>query len=167
LVAPLAGHLHTLLVGIVPNHLLHYVPFAALTDRETYFGQSYPLSTLPSASALPFIQANASITPGTGALVFGDPRTGDPDRRPVIHAATEAEAAAELLDVPHYLGADASEERLWSDVGGAGVVHLAVHGGYSTATPLYSAIRLAPGGRTTGVWGSTRSTAWTSKRLAS
>lgn len=150
LVAPLAGFLRTPLVGIIPHLGLHYVPFAALTDGKTYFGQQHTLFTLPSASALPFIQDNAVTTPGSGALVFGSPETRDPDLRPLVHAAAEAEAVAELLEVPVYIGADASEIRLWSDVGGVGVVHLATHGKYNVFNPLYSAIHLAPGGEHDG-----------------
>ena len=60
LVAPLAAHLQTPQVVIVPHQQLQYVPFAALDDGQTYFGQQHLLSVLPSASALPFIQQNAA-----------------------------------------------------------------------------------------------------------
>ena len=145
LVAPLAQHLHTPFVGLIPHQLLHYVPFAALTDGETYFGQQHILFTLPSASALPFIQANASDTPGTGALVFGNPETEEPGLLPLLRSAAEAQAVAEGLGAAVYTGREASEARLRRQVGGRGVVHLAAHGGYNVVAPLYSAIHLAPG----------------------
>ena len=151
LVAPLCEHLHTQLVCIIPNLQLHYVPFAALTNGETYFGQQHTLFTLPSASVLPFIRDNAADVPGAGALVFGDPATGNPGLRPLVHSAAEAMAVAERLGVPFHIGLEASENRLRSGVGGVGVVHLAAHGSFNVVAPLHSAIHLAPGGGHNGL----------------
>ena len=53
---------------------------------------------------------------------------------------------ASLLDAPVYTDTEASEARLQTSVSGAGVVHLAAHGSFNLDAPLYSAIRLAPGG---------------------
>lgn len=150
LVTPLANHLNTPRIGIIPHQLLHYVPFAALTDGETYFGQRYALFTLPSASSLRFIQANAAKTPGASALVFGNPETGDPNLTPLGYAESEARSVASLLHASVAIGAEASESRLREGATGAGVVHLAAHGGYNTANPLYSTIYLAPSDQASG-----------------
>lgn len=146
LVAPLANDLYTSLVGIIPHQLLHYVPFAALSDGESYFGQEHTLFVLPSASSLGFIQANAANleTATWPAFILGNPTTGDNSYPPLTHASTEAAAVADLLGVPSYTETEAQETRFWSDVRGSGVVHLAAHGSYNVANPLYSAIHLSP-----------------------
>ena len=154
LVAPLTPHLHTSRVGIVPHLLLHYVPFAALSARgDHYFGDDYTLFLLPSASAYRFIQANAEEVQrrkAHGALVLGNPATGDPDLPPLVHAEAEARAVAKLLGVTAHIGPDAQERLLWEQAGAARVVHLAAHGGYNPFNPLYSLIALAPGGKYDG-----------------
>lgn len=153
LVTPLLDRLHTPRVGIIPHQLLHYVPFAALTDGETYFGQRYVLFTLPSASSLRFIQQNATKTPGASAVVFGNPETAEPDLEPLGYAEAEARSVASLLHASAAIGAEASEARLRKAAAGAGVVHLAAHGEYNTFNPLYSTIYLAPSGQETGTDG--------------
>ena len=149
LVAPLAEHLQTPQVVIVPHQQLQHTPFAALSDGQTYFGQQHLLSVIPSASALRFIQQNAAESAAkanTHALVFGNPATGDPGLPSLAHAASEAEAVAALLGTTAVTGTEASETRLRAEAAGSKVLHLAAHGGYNTANPLYSAIYLAPGG---------------------
>ncbi len=152
LVAPLAPHLNTTLVGLIPHQLLHYVPFAALTDGETYFGQQHTLFVLPSASSLGVIQENAAnrTTAVHPAFIVGNPTVEDSRLLPLPHAAAEATAVADLFGVPAYTGANAPEIRFWSDVQGAGIIHLAAHGSYNVANPLYSAIHLSPGAGDTG-----------------
>jgi CHAT domain-containing protein len=152
LVAPLAEHLQTPQVVIVPHQQLQYVPFAALSDGQTYFGQQHLLSMIPSASALPFIQQNATESAAkanTHALVFGNPTTGDPSLLSLVYAATEAKAVASLLDTVAVTDAEASETRLRDEAAGSRVIHLAAHGGYNVANPLYSAVYLAPDGEGT------------------
>jgi CHAT domain-containing protein len=133
LVTPLADHLHTPRVGLIPHQLLHYVPLAALTDGRTYLGEQHTLFTLPSASSLPFIQDNARVATGTEALILGSPEA--PSLPSLIHAAGEAEAIAALLGAPVYLGVKASEARLRTSVEGAAVVHLAAHGSFNAIAP--------------------------------
>jgi CHAT domain-containing protein len=144
LVAPLAEHLNTPLVGIIPHQLLHYVPFAALTDGESYFGQQYTLFTLPSASALRFIKENAGDLQESNQPPFV---VGNPDTNgrlpPLPYAAAEATAVASLLNAPIYTTAEASETQLRDSISGAPVVHLAAHGEYNVFNQYYSAIHLA------------------------
>lgn len=152
LAAPLAEHLQTSHVVIVPHQQLHYVPFAALSDGQSYFGQQHLLSVIPSASALPYIQENAAVSAGTADthdLIFGNPSTDNPALKPLTHAASEAEAIASLLGTVAVTDAEASESRLRDEAAGSRVIHLAAHGGYNVANPLYSAIYLAPGGEGT------------------
>ena len=144
LVAPLKPYLSTPKVGIIPHQALHYVPFAALSDGERYFGEQFILFQLPSASALPFIQAKTGREP-TAPLVLGDPQTDNPDLPRLDHAAQEAEAVAGLFGAGSHVGTEASEGALSAQVGAAGAVHLAAHGSFNPAAPLFSRLWLAPG----------------------
>ena len=146
LVAPLQQHLQTQRVGIIPHQLLHYVPFAALTDGKTYLGQTHTLFFLPSASALRFIQQNVAGLQQASqpTLVFGNPTTGNEAYPSLPHAAIEAHAVGELFDkAAVYTETAASEARLYSGIGGAPVVHLAAHGNYDVSNQYSSAIHLA------------------------
>lgn len=146
LVAPLDDHLLTPQLAIIPHQLLHYVPFAALSDGKTYFGDQHAIFVLPSATSLPFIQANAVKTramKGKEALVFGNPATAE-NLTQLRYAAAEAEAVADFLGVKAYTGAKATEAQLRSSTSEAQVVHLAAHGSYNVGNALYSALYLAP-----------------------
>ena len=143
LVEPLVPYLVTPRVGIIPHQTLHYVPFAALHDGERYFGEQFALFHLPSASALPFIQAKAGRE-ATDPLILGDPETDNPDLPRLDYA--EAEQVAELFGAELLGGTEASEAALRAQVGEAGVVHLAAHGSFNPAAPLFSRLWLAPGG---------------------
>ena len=135
LVAPLEEHLDTPVVGLVPHQSLHYVPFAALTDGETYFGEAHSLFTLPSASVLPLIQENvASVNMANDKmLVFGNPETDSLDALP--DAEAEAEAVAALLETAVYTGSEATESRFWAEAPEARGVPLAAHGFYDEPLP--------------------------------
>ncbi|MGB0385472.1 MAG: CHAT domain-containing protein, partial [Ardenticatenaceae bacterium] len=148
LVEPLAEHLNTPKVGIIPHQLLHYVPFAALTDGESYFGSQKVLFWLPSASALRFVQdkaKEATETDSQGALVFGNPTTNEKGLGSLPGAADEAQKVADLFTTAHYIKGQATETQLRESVAGQKVVHLAAHGVYSSTAPLNNTfIALAP-----------------------
>jgi CHAT domain-containing protein len=131
-------------VGIIPHQVLHYVPFTALTDGETYLGQQHTLFSLPSAGVLRFIQENAANlqAPTQPPFIIGNPETNG--RLPtLLHATNEATSIASLLDASAYTGAEASETQLRDNISGASVVHLAAHGEYNVFNQYYSAIHLA------------------------
>ena len=149
LVAPLEQYLTTPKVGIIPHQALHYVPFAALSDGEQSFGERFALFYLPSAGTLPFIQAKAGRE-RTAPLILGDPETDNADLPRLVHAAQEAALVAELFGAAPLLGAEASEGVVRARAGGAGVLHLAAHGAFNDAAPLFSRLWLAPGGEEDG-----------------
>jgi CHAT domain-containing protein/tetratricopeptide (TPR) repeat protein len=165
LVAPLKDHLPSASLGhlvIVPHNVLHYLPFAALTDGQRYLVDDYTLTYLPSASVLPFIQANASTTLSTGSggeegepLILGNPTTGDFDTTaslaaerdqlgPLPFAEQEAQAIAALYGTTPLIGAAATESVVRGQSGEVGILHLAAHGHYNPVAPLHSLIALAP-----------------------
>lgn len=133
---------------IVPHGVLHYVPFAALHDHASghYLIDDYTITYAPSASALRFLRAKESPVDGV-ALVLGDPATSLPH---LPGAAQEATTVARLLGTMPHLGADAREALLYDLHGKIDVVHLAAHGLYDPASPLFSRIALAAGGNQDG-----------------
>jgi Tfp pilus assembly protein PilF len=50
LIAPLKTYMTTPHLAIVPHSVLHYLPFAALTDGQRYLVDDYTITYLPSAS---------------------------------------------------------------------------------------------------------------------
>ncbi|MFV9506925.1 MAG: CHAT domain-containing protein [Oscillochloridaceae bacterium umkhey_bin13] len=138
--------LNTELVGIIPHQSLHKVPFAALSDGQRYLGSEHTLFFLPSASALPAIQANGGrgTDPAT-ALIFGNPDASAAGLQPLLAAGTEALAVATTLDQVAQTRREASERRFWAEAPQATVLHLAAHGVYDRNNPLATAIYLSPG----------------------
>ena len=149
LIVPLEPYLIKPKVGIVPHQALHYVPFAALSDGEQFLGERFALFYLPSAGTLPFVQEKAGRE-RSAPLILGDPETGNADLPRLEHAAQEATLVAELLGIEPLVGAEASEGEVRARAGEAGVVHLAAHGSFDYAAPLFSRLWLAPGGEEDG-----------------
>jgi tetratricopeptide (TPR) repeat protein len=147
LIAPLQAQklLTTAHLAIVPHRVLHYLPFAALSDGNRYLIDEYVLTVLPNASSLPFIQANANHTLGA-PLIVGNPATDDPTLRPLQYAEREAKTIAQLYGGNPLLGTAATESAVREHASQAGIVHLAAHGRYKTDEPLASSITLASSG---------------------
>ncbi len=142
LITPLKDKLKTPAVGIIPHGVLHYLPFAALTDGQQYLGDEYSLFTLPSASALRFIQAKRKPETNT-ILALGNPTTTEPGLAPLQSAQEEVKDIAKLYGMQPLIGDLATESALRSRAGEASIVHLAAHGQYNQDNPLFSAIYLA------------------------
>ena len=132
---------------VVPHRSLHYVPFSALwyeqgSDDEPsrrYLRTRFNLTTVPSASYLPYLARIAAPEREYGPpVVLGNP-TGDLDG-----ADLEARRVAAKLGVTALLGASATRATLLG-ADAAAVVHVASHGQYSEEDPLLSGLRLADG----------------------
>ncbi len=142
LIAPLKDKLDTPVVGIIPHGVLHYLPFAALTDGQQYLGDQYSLFTLPSASALRFIQEKRK-PPTNTILAVGNPTTTEPGLSPLDFAQQEVETITKIFGSEPLIGNLATESALRSKAGNAGIIHLAAHGQYNPENPLFSQIYLA------------------------
>jgi tetratricopeptide (TPR) repeat protein len=146
LIAPLAKHIKNAKLILVPHHGLHYVPFAALRNKETGRDliDDYTLTYAPSVSVLRFLRAKE--TPVTGsALILGDPASPLPGLQKLPGAKREATSIALALGATPHLGADARESLLFGLDGKVDLVHLAAHGIYDPDNPLFSRVALAPG----------------------
>ena len=139
LIVPLQPHLNTTSITIVPHSILHYLPFAALTDGQQYLSDNYALLSLPSASILRYLPDKGKSTTGS-LLALGDPTI--PGLSPLTHAQNEVETIANLFKTKALVGKAATESAFRSRAKQSGIIHLAVHGEYNQINPLFSAIRL-------------------------
>jgi CHAT domain-containing protein/tetratricopeptide (TPR) repeat protein len=141
LIAPIKSHLKTPVVGIIPHGVLHYLPFAALTDGERYFGDEKTLFYLPSASVLPYLpQKRKRSSNRLLALAHGQAE-GFPSLK---YAEPEVQAIAKLYNTQPLLGSDATESTLIAHAGDSHLLHIAAHGQLYPKSPLFSRIILAP-----------------------
>jgi CHAT domain-containing protein/Tfp pilus assembly protein PilF len=140
LIAPLNSYLTTPHLTVVPQGVLHYLPFAALTDGQRYVVDDYTVTYFPSASTLPYVQKNLAGTGGK-LLVLGNPAT---DLPALSFAEREARAIGALYGVEAVVGEAATESLVHEQASEIGILHLAAHGYYNTANPLYSAVALTP-----------------------
>ncbi|WP_051675740.1 CHAT domain-containing protein [Polaromonas glacialis] len=133
---------------IVPHASLHYLPFQALRDADSYFIERHALATAPSASvAIQLVRRNHG---GAGNLVaFGNPGT---DARLALPGAEREvnQIGALFSDKKIFLQNDASKRQFLDNAGQAGILHLATHAEVDVIDPLQSRILLAPEAGDTG-----------------
>jgi CHAT domain-containing protein/Tfp pilus assembly protein PilF len=141
LIAPLKCKIKTNCLAIALHGVLHYLPFAALTDGEKYLIDNYQISTLPSASVLRFLPQKRSATPNT-LLALGNPpyQKGLPYLR---YAKAEVEIIAQLYGTQALTGKAATETAFIEKAPQAGIIHIATHAEYNPKNPLCSTIYLA------------------------
>lgn len=137
LIAPIEDQLRTPAVGIIAHGILQDVPFAALPTDQGYFGSPRALFYLPSASALPFILEKRKQGPAS-ALVLAQAEARGYTRLPGADA--EARDIAALYGTEPLL--DATEADLKGRAGGHTILHVAAHGEYNPANPLFSRLIL-------------------------
>lgn len=140
LIAPLRLHLRTRHLIVVPHGDLHFLPFAALSDKDGRFlGDTHVLSLLPSASVLRYLQ-RPPPAPGAApqALVLANPDYTLPG------AVVEAQAIARLFESRMLTGDQATEQALREHAAQAEILHFATHGTFLPDTPLLSHLILAP-----------------------
>ena len=142
LIRPLAPHIKTDRVTIVPHGPLHYLPFNALADDRGTLLERYTISILPSASVVQFLTPGQ---PASGAtLVLGNPDLGDP-RFDLPFAGQEARAVSSLLPEARLLLRGKATETAVKDSGATfGILHFASHGTFNSSAPLSSGLLLAP-----------------------
>lgn len=141
LILPLKCKIKTNCLAIALHGVLHYLPFAALTDGKEYLIDNYQISTLPSASVLRFLPQKRSATPNT-LLALGNPpyQEGMPYLR---YAKAEVEIIAQLYGTQALTGKAATETAFIEKAPQAGIIHIATHAEYNPENPLCSTIYLA------------------------
>jgi tetratricopeptide (TPR) repeat protein len=124
---------------VVPHRALHYVPFHALYDGETYVVERREVSYAPSAGVL----RRCLERPPSAferALLVGVADEQTPRVRDEIRALAPLFNDSDVL-----LDADATLGRLREGAPRADVLHLACHGQFRPDSPLFSSLRLGDG----------------------
>ena len=136
LLAPIEEHLAVERLVVVPHGTLHYVPFHALWDGDSFLIDRLAVSYAPSASVFAMCCAKPTVR-GSKALVLGVPD----ELAPQIQGEVEAVAAA-LPGSRLFVGKEATEERLRRLGAESRWVHIATHGFFRQDNPMFSAIQL-------------------------
>ena len=151
----LLGPIDAELIGIerlvvVPHGGLWEVPFQALqTPRQKYLIEEHALAYAPSASTLKELELRQKPrTAQPRVVAFGDPRLTDKTLAPLPQAAREAHEVAELYGETATVATDAeaSEGRFRQLAPRADILHIATHGVFDNAGPLFSYVILAGSG---------------------
>jgi CHAT domain-containing protein/Tfp pilus assembly protein PilF len=140
LIAPIRQYIKTSEVVIVPHSILHYVPFAALTDGRIYFGDDHTIYHLPSASTLPSLRRR--IRPDGNRLLSlaQSQATGLPSLR---YVDEESRSVAKLYNTQALPTGRATRAEFRKRASAYNVLHIAAHAELNTTSPLFSRIRLA------------------------
>lgn len=139
LVAPIRNQLATQHIVIVPHGLLHYLPFHALHDGDSFLADSYEISYAPSASVYALCHTRNG-KPGNGSMVFGVPDS----QAPLIGEEVECVHRA-LPDSELFLGEAANHQIFFERAPSSRFIHIATHGSFRPDNPMFSGVRLGDG----------------------
>ena len=148
LIRPVAPMITGSRLVLVPYGILHYLPFAALNDGQSFLIEKYSIRQVPSLSAS--VIAKEDHGRGTGSLVFGNPaRAGDAP--PLPNAEQEAVRVGQMLPQSTVLlGRQATIGEFRALSPGKAYLHVASHGEFNARAPLRSRLLLAPDGGESG-----------------
>lgn len=129
-------HLH-----LVPEGMLHYLPFAALQDeRGRFLVEQYALSVVPSATTLKLCRER-NPKRWSYMLLLADPDGRLPGTRKEVTAI-----AADAPNRRHVLvGKDATQEMFTEIANNYDVLHFATHGNFISRVPWRSHLELYGG----------------------
>jgi len=139
LIAPLRRHLQAKHLIFVPHGPLHFLPFHALKNGDTYLCDTHTISYAPSATVFALCQEKPPSNMST-SLVLGIPD----ERAPQILDEVQSVAAI-LPNADLFLGDQARTEVLKSKGSQSALIHIATHGTYRQDNPMFSGIRLGDG----------------------
>lgn len=149
---PLENRLAGRNVIVIPHGALHYLPFAALQDKEGRFLiDRFSMRFLPSASVLRYLRQAMPKKSAERLFVLGNPDLGDPALDLQFADAEARQVAALFPESQALFRQDASK----SNFRKFGVlfprIHFATHGKFQADEPLKSGLYLAKGADTEGV----------------
>ncbi|HEX8191185.1 MAG TPA: CHAT domain-containing protein, partial [Pyrinomonadaceae bacterium] len=124
---------------VVPHRALHYVPFHALDDGDSYVVERREVSYAPSAGVLRHCLARPEPE-FRRALLLGVADEQTPRVRGEIAALAPLFPEAEAL-----LDEEATLSALRGRAPAADVLHLACHGQFRPDSPLFSSLKLGDG----------------------
>ena len=129
--APVADHIQSQNIIIVPEGDMWMVPFPALKDANGKFvSETYRIRLVPSLTVLNLIQASPDgYHKTTGALIVGDPDVHPITKLSLLpEARKEAQEIAELLGVRAIVGRQATKEEVLRGIQDVSLIHIAAHG---------------------------------------
>lgn len=150
LIAPIADRLQPDCdLIIVPHGPLHYLPFAALYDGQTYMADRFRIRLLPNAALLrhvrpPTIDLNGGRSAPNVFLAVG---YSSGNQLPAARA--EASAIANLMSGIALVEEQATAQALLAYAPNLRALHLATHAEFRADNPLFSGLALADGWLTT------------------
>ena len=124
---------------IVPHRALHYLPFQALHDGESYLIERREVSFAPSAVVLQQCLDRPKHD-FRNALLLG---VAD-EQIPGVHEELRALDHV-FTEVKHFSDEAATTEALRKNAGDVEVLHLACHAHFRSDNPLFSSLRLTDG----------------------
>ncbi|MEW6743289.1 MAG: CHAT domain-containing tetratricopeptide repeat protein [Planctomycetota bacterium] len=139
LLAPISELIDQRDLLIVPHGPLHYVPFHALRDRNTYVIERQAVSYAPSAH----VYCLASQRPPSAARTFtivGAPDSSAPGIEDEVRSLASLDPEAHLLLAEH-----ATRQALNEACRGSRILHLSTHGVFRSDNPMLSHLHLADG----------------------
>lgn len=136
LIAPIAEHLTAENLIICPHEFLHYLPFHALLDGDSYLCDRHSICYSPSASVY-YLCCNKTGTAREGALVMGVPDPAAPYIEEEVKAVSSVLPGAEV-----YVGPAATLDVLRQKGAGSRFIHIATHGWFRQDNPMFSSISL-------------------------
>ena len=150
LIRPLLEDIKGAKLTIAPHGVLHYLPFAALSDAEGYLLDRYSLRLIPSADTLVYLRTAQPKKLGK-LLALGNPDLGN-RALDLPNAQIEAVKVAAMFPNSRALvRADASKSAVKELGNGFSILHFATHGRFDADAPLSSGLYLAKGSGTDGV----------------
>lgn len=143
LIEPALPHVRGKELLIIPNDVLHYLPYQALLSPQgRYLVQDYPIYYLSSASLMQFTKEKKRASRET-AMVMGNPSLGD-QAYDLRFAEREAREIAKIYPKSVlYLRSDATKSKVLSLGSKYDILHFAVHGELREDDPLNSGLLLA------------------------
>jgi CHAT domain-containing protein len=128
---------------IVPHAELHYLPFAALIERQRptrFLVQRYQLSVTPSASVWVQLGRDRGRGSGSGVLALAP----HPERLPASRQEIAALARGADREAGTRTGGAATESVFRREAPTRRLIHLATFGVLNKQNPLFSFVDLAP-----------------------
>lgn len=152
--ADLAGVTHLV---VVPDRMLHFLPFQALRDEKgRHLIEKWSVSFAPSVTALAKLKElsdrRKAETGSVPLLAVGAP-VMPPGYSDLPHSKAEVEALAALFEVKPLTGAEAKESTVKEKLASARRIHIATHGKVNESTPMESFIVLGRDEREDGADG--------------
>ena len=130
-------------LGIIPDGPLHFLSFAALKNDQGYLVDRLPLFYAPSASVLEYTFAKRKATKRTKVLAIGNPDLGNYNYDLPLAELEARSIKWNYPDMDILTGAKATKEWFVNNIAKYGIIHLAAHGEFDEANPLFSSLWLS------------------------